>query len=161
MFVYFSPKFGTIDIDVLSIKQYQKGDKEMKCRFRCGCGNVFNGDENTQVCSACGRPLDLQNCGAIQLYRMGNMLGMAVGMGIYIDEQPFGHIGNKESVRLVVPYGSHKLHVTHSTNRRCNDPIITITPEAPVAFCKVHIKAGFAVNTMIIEPARPEDMPPV
>ena len=132
----------------------------MKLRYRCGCGNVFNGDETSRVCPACNRPLQTDNCGAIQIYRMGNMMGMAVGMGIYVDDVPFGHLGNKESVRLVLPYGSHKLHMTHSTNRRCNDPIITITPEAPVAFVKAHIEGAFTVK-IVIEQARPEDMPPV
>jgi len=131
----------------------------MKMRFRCGCGNVFNGTEQTTVCPGCGRPLDLNNCGAIQVYRMGNMVGMAVGMGIYVDEMPFGHLANKESVRLVVPYGTHKLHMTLSTNRNCNDPMITITPEAPVAFCKAHISGGF-VAKIVIEPANPQEMPP-
>ena len=131
----------------------------MKCRFRCGCGNVFNGDEHTQVCSSCGRTLDVANCGAIQLYRMGNMMGMAVGMGIHIDDIPFGYLANKESVRLVVPYGSHKIHVTHTTTRACNDPIVTITPEQPVAFMKAHFSGmGFKIT---VEPARPEEMPPV
>ncbi|MBR4580052.1 MAG: hypothetical protein IKO32_02340 [Lachnospiraceae bacterium] len=131
----------------------------MKCRFRCGCGNVFNGDEHTQVCSSCGRPLDVANCGAIQLYRMGNMMGMAVGMGVYIDDIPFGHLANKESARFVVPYGSHKIHVTHTSTRACNDPIVTITPEQPVAFMKAHFAAmGFKIA---VEPARPEEMPPV
>lgn len=131
----------------------------MKLRYRCGCGNVFNGDESTTACTSCGRPLDLNNCGAIQVYRMGNMVGMAVGMSIYIDGVPFGHLANKESVRLVVPYGQHKLHMALSTNRNCNDPIVTITPEAPVAFCKAHLTGAF-VTKIVIEPANPQEMPP-
>ncbi|MCR5292907.1 MAG: hypothetical protein K6E28_08525 [Eubacterium sp.] len=129
----------------------------MKCRFRCGCGNVFDGNEYTNVCPRCGRPLPVQNCGAIQLYRMGNIAGMAVGMGIYIDDVPFGHIANKESIRLIVPYGTHKIHVTHTTTRACNDPLVTVTPQMPVAFMKAHFAGmGFTIQ---VDFARPEEMP--
>jgi len=131
----------------------------MKCRFRCDCGNVFNGNEDTGVCPKCNRRLELANCGAIQIYRMGNFMGMAVGMGVYIDDQPFGHLANKECIRLVVPYGTHKIHVTHTSTRNCNDPLVTLTPEQPVAFMKAHFSSmGFAIT---VEPARPEEMPPV
>ncbi len=131
----------------------------MKCRFRCGCGNIFNGDENTMVCPKCQKPLDTANCGAIQLYRMGSFMGMAVGMGVYIDDMPFGHLANKESVRLVVPYGPHKIHVTHTSTRNCNDPIVEVTPQMPVAFMKAHFSdMGFKIT---VEPAAEKDMPPV
>ena len=131
----------------------------MRLRFRCRCGNVFNGDEHTFVCPNCHNQLQLNNCGAIQIYRMGNMMGMAVGMGVYVDDVPFGHIGNKESVRLVLPYGTHKVHMTHTTTRACNDPLITITPHAPVAYLKAHFSGmGFKIT---LDPARPEEMPPV
>ncbi len=131
----------------------------MKIRYRCSKGHVFNGDENTKVCAECGELLSLDNCGAVQLYRMGNMMGMAVGMGIYIDEVPFGHLANKESVRIVLPFGTHKIHMTHTSTRNCNDPTFTITPQAPLAFMKAHFGAmGFKI---VVEPAVPTDMPPV
>ena len=131
----------------------------MKCRFRCNCGKVFDGNENTQTCPACGNMLDTGNCGAIQVYRQGNFMGMAVGMGIYIDDQPYGHIANKGSVRVVVPYGAHKMHMTHTSTRACNDPLITVTPQAPVAFVKAHFAdMGFSIK---IDPANPSDMPPM
>lgn len=131
----------------------------MKMRFRCNAGHVFDGNEASQICPHCQTPLQLNDCGAIQLYRMGNMMGMAVGMGIYVDELPYGHIANKESIRIVLPYGAHKIHVTHTSTRACNDPIVTLTPEAPIAFMKARFGAmGFKI---VVEPAKPEDMPPM
>lgn len=131
----------------------------MKMRYRCPQGHVFNGNETTQICESCGAPLQLNDCGAIQLYRMGNMMGMAVGMGIYIDDVPYGHIANKESIRIVLPFGPHKIHVTHTSTRACNDPIVTLAPETPVAFMKAHFGAmGFKI---VVEPAKPEEMPPM
>lgn len=131
----------------------------MKMKFRCPQGHVFDGNEVTKFCDTCGSPLQLENCGAIQLYRMGNFMGCAVGMGIYIDEIPFGHIANKESVRLVLPFGAHKIHVTHTTTRACNDPIVMLTPEQPVAYMKAHFAAaGFKIN---VEFANPSEMPPM
>ena len=124
-------------------------------RHCCQQGHVFDGTEDQVTCPKCNSPLN--KGGYIQLYRMGNFMGMAVGMGVYVDEIPYGHIGNKQSIRISVPYGTHKLHVTHTTTRSCNDPLITITPEMPYAWCKCHFSAaGFAIT---VEPADPVSMP--
>ena len=124
-------------------------------RYRCGCGNVFDGDDSTSTCPKCGAPLTKE--GYIQMYRMGAFGGMAIGMGIYIDDIPCGHIANKQSLRIAVPYGSHKVHVTHTTTRNCNDPVFTVSPEYPYAWCKAHFsKAGFKI---IVDPASPDEMP--
>lgn len=131
----------------------------MKMRYRCPNGHVSDGDENVMFCASCGQPLAGPGYGAIQLYRMGNFVGAAVGMGIYIDDMPYGHIGNRESIRIVLPFGPHKIHVTHTTTRACNDPMVMLTPEAPIAFMKAHFSAaGFKIT---VEFARPEEMPPM
>lgn len=131
----------------------------MKMRFRCPAGHVFDGNETTTVCPTCGTPLQLANCGAIQMYRMGNYMGCAVGMGIYIDEVPFGHIGNCESLRIVLPFGPHKIHVTHTTTRACNDPIVVIDPANPIVYVKAHFRAmGFKIGVDVVDPST---MPPM
>ena len=127
----------------------------IKVRYRCMNGHVFNGSEDQFFCPTCNAPLPKD--GYIQLYRMGNFAGCAVGMGIYLNEMPFGHIGNKESIRISLPFGSYKMHVTHTSTRSCNDPIVTITPQIPVVYVKAHFAAaGFKIR---IEPANHEDMP--
>lgn len=131
----------------------------MKLRFRCEDGHVFDGNETTQTCLNCGKPLNLSNCGAIQMYRKGNFMGMAVGMGIYVDNLPYGHIANTESVRIVLPYGQHKLHVTHTSTRACNDPVVEISPAAPIAFVKAGFGAmGFKIN---VQQVAESEMPPM
>lgn len=127
----------------------------VKVRYRCDGGHVFDGSDSQTACPTCGAPL--KKGGFIQIYRMGNMMGCAVGMGIYIDSQPFGHLGNKESVRVSVPFGQHQVHLTHTATRASNMPVVTVTPEAPYAFCKASFaKAGFEIN---IAQASPDDMP--
>lgn len=124
-------------------------------RYRCPNGHVFDGNDAQTVCPTCGAPL--QKGGYIQIYRMGNYMGMAVGMGLYIDDIPCGHVGNKQSIRVSVPYGSHKVHMTHTTTRACNDPICTVTPQYPYVYCKARFAAGgFRIA---IEPASPSEMP--
>lgn len=126
-------------------------------RYCCPNGHAFDGTEQNGVCPTCGAPL--QKGGFIQLYRMGNYMGSMVGMGIYIDDIPFGHIANQQSLRISVPFGPHKVHVTHTTTRKCNDPVFTVSPQAPYVWCKAHfVKAGFAIQ---IDPASPADMPQV
>ena len=124
-------------------------------RYRCPNDHVYDAGEGETVCRTCGAPLPTG--GYIQLYRMGNYMGCAVGMGVYIDDAPCGHLANKQSIRISVPYGNHKVHVTHTTTRKCNDPIFTVTPEYPYVWCKAHFsKAGFAIT---VEQANPQDMP--
>ena len=130
----------------------------MKMRYRCPAGHVFNADENAQLCTECGQPLQLGNCGAIHLYRMGNPSGAMYGMGIYVDGVPYGHIACTESVRVVVPFGQHKIHMTLATNRRCNDPVVNITPQAPVVYCKARMSFW---GKLIVEEADPSTFPPM
>ncbi len=127
----------------------------VKARFRCVNGHVFDGNDQTCICPKCQVPL--QKDGYIQLYRKGNMVGCAVGMGIYINNVPYGHIGNKESIKIYLPFGQYMLHVTHTTTRTCNDPIIMLSPQCPVVYTKAHFSsAGFKIT---IEEASPSDMP--
>ena len=124
-------------------------------RYRCPAGHVFDGAEGQTTCPTCGA--DLPRGGLIQIYRMGSFSGMAVGMGVYIDDVPCGHLGNKQSIRISVPYGAHKIHMTHTTTRACNDPIVNITPEYPYVWCKAHFAAaGFRIQ---IDFADPSTMP--
>lgn len=126
-------------------------------RYRCPQGHTFDGNESITQCPTCGAVLN--KGGYIQMYRCGNYMGMAVGMGIYIDDVPFGHIGNKQSLRISVPFGTHKVHVTHTTTRACNDPLLTVTPESPYVWCKARfVRAGFKIN---VDMANPQDMPVV
>ena len=134
-----------------------KNFSNVTVRYRCPNGDVFDGTEQQTACPKCGAPL--AKGGYIQMYRMGNYMGSAVGMGVYIDDVPCGHIANKQSIRISVPFGSHKVHVTHTTTRKCNDPVFTVTPQAPYVWCKAHFsKGGFAIA---VEPANPQDMPEV
>ena len=124
-------------------------------RRMCSCGNVFDGGEAQNTCPSCGAVIP--GGAIIHIYRMGNFAGMAVGMGIYIDDVPCGHLANKQSIRISVPYGPHKIHMTHTTTRACNDPVFELSPQAPYAF----LKAPFAGGGFRIagEPAMPTEMP--
>ena len=126
-------------------------------RHLCPSGHVTDGNESLTACPNCGYVYPAG--GIIQIYRMGNFAGAAVGMGIYIDDVPCGHLGNKQSIRISVPYGQHKVHMTHTTTRACNDPIFDISPYNPYVFCKAHFaSAGFRIA---VDPATPDSMPTV
>ena len=132
------------------------GRFRVKCP-RCGHVQDINGPCGCVKCSAELKPQP----GEIRMYRMGNFFGAAGGFGVYIDEQPFGHIGNRETVAYSLPFGTHKVHVAAGMNRKCTDMLITLSPEAPVGFLKVRMKVGFLTNKFIIEPSMPEEMPPL
>lgn len=128
-------------------------------RAKCSCGHVCDIPGNAP-CPKCGNPITLPPEGMIQIYRMGSPIGVAVGYGIYINGVPCGHLANKQSIRIPVAYGSYTLHFTCGATRRCQDLVVNITPENPVAYVKARIKPGFWTNSIIAEPASPQDMPP-
>lgn len=128
-------------------------------RMKCpSCGNVQN-MLASGPCGKCGALLNTEQPAAIAMYRMGNFMGMANGFGIYINEQPYGAIGNKESIVIPLPYGDYKLHVVCGMNRKCNDPVFRLSPEDPYVCVKVHMKPGFIQNSFVIERVDPATMP--
>ncbi len=132
-----------------------------KFRVKCpSCGTVLNVPAGS-ACTKCGSGLDFEEPGMIEIYRMGNFVGSAVGYGIYLNDQPMGHVADRESVFIPVPYGTYKLHFTCGMNRKCNDPVFEVTPEDPRVCVKVHIKMGFITNKLVAERVSPDTMPKV
>lgn len=128
-------------------------------RIKCpSCGNVVDVAGNT-TCAKCQNPLVLPEDGVVQIYRKGSPLGVAVGMGIYLNDIPLGHLANTESIRIPVTYGHYKLHMTHGMNRRCKDQEFDITPDNRYAFMKAHLKMGLITNKVVIEPSTADQMP--
>ena len=130
-------------------------------RVKCpGCGKVADLPMGAP-CPSCHAPMPPLPNSFIQIYRMGSPIGMAVGYGLYINGEPYGHIGNRQSICVPLPYGSYNLHFTCGMTRRCQDLVVLLTPETPAGFVKAHIRMGFWTNKIIAEPALPEDMPPM
>ena len=127
-------------------------------RMKCACGHVENIAPGG-VCPRCKRPAEFPEEGMILLYRKGSPLGVAGGFGIYLNGEPMGHIGNKETVFIPLKYGTYNLHVAAGMNRRCNDFQLELTPENPKAFVKVWMKPGFWTNSFVLEHATAEEMP--
>lgn len=105
-------------------------------RLKCpSCGEVMNAAGFCN-CTKCGTPIRYNGWGMLQIYRMGSPVGIAAGYGIYLDGQPYGHLANKESIRIPLPMGTHTLHMTCGMTRRCEDLTFTLTPEAPGRLCQ-------------------------
>ena len=128
-------------------------------RVKCSkCGEIIN-LPGSGPCPKCGALLSVDAPASISLYRMGNMMGAATGFGLYVNEVPYGAIANRESLVLPLPYGSYKLHIVCGMNRKCNDPVVNLTPGDPHVCMKVHMKVGFIQNTFILERVDPSTMP--
>ena len=128
-------------------------------RIKCpNCGELSNLPGNAP-CPKCGAPISVETQGAIALYRMGSFVGVANGFGIYINNVAYGAIGNRESLIFPLPYGTYQLHVVCGMNRKCNDPVITLSPEDPYVCMKVHKKMGFVQYSFILERVDPSTMP--
>ncbi len=127
-------------------------------RIRCPrCGKVT--DVKGDVACGCGTLLTPKADGMIRIYRMGSPVGVAAGFGIYLNNTPVGHIGNKQTVNIPVPFGTYNLHMASGMNRRCQDLVINISPENPIAGVKASIKMGVWSNTFVLTPAEPESIP--
>ena len=127
-------------------------------RVKCSCGNVLNIFPGA-ICDKCRQPVNIPVDGVIYLYRKGSPFGIAGGFGVYLDGQPLGYIGNKETIRIPVNYGTHNLHVACGMNRRCNDMVVNITPQSRFGFLKVWMRPGFWSNSFVLEASTPEEIP--
>ena len=128
-----------------------------KLRFKCPhCGEVFNAHAVTDTCPNCKQPVCQAEEGRIYIYRQGSVYGVAGGFGLYINGESYGHIGNKELLCLPVKYGTYNIHSAVGMSRKCQDLQVTLTPENPVAYTKVYIKAGFWTNSFVVEPMDPK-----
>ena len=127
-------------------------------RVKCKCGEVLNVYPGS-VCPECKQPLEIPPDGMISLYRMGSPLGVAGGFGIYIDGEPMGYIGNRETIHIPLPYGEHNIHVAVGMSRSCTDLRVNLTPNNRIAYAKVRIKPGFWANSFVVEPSTAAEMP--
>lgn len=127
-----------------------------KIRIKCPhCGEAKNIHSITDACPKCNQPLGIAEEGTIYIYRQGSPYGIAGGFGLYLNGQPYGHIGNKELLRIPVKFGTYNIHSAVGMSRKCRDLEVNITPENPVAYTKVYIKAGFWTNSFVVEPVDP------
>lgn len=130
-----------------------------KYRIKCPkCGEITN-LVGTDSCPKCGTRIDLEHAGMLHLYRMGNFLGSAAGFGLYINGEAYGHIGNKETLSIPLPYGHYTLHVVSGVSRKCNDPEFDLSEQEPTICMKVHLKPGVIRNSFVVERADPSTMP--
>ena len=130
-----------------------------KYRIKCpNCNEVAN-LSGSGACPKCGSLISVDTPAQFRLYRMGSPYGAANAFSIYINNTPYGKIGNKESLTFPLPYGDYMIHITCGMNRKCNDPVVRLTPDNPLACMKVHLKPGFFQNSCILESADPSTMP--
>ena len=130
-----------------------------KIRIKCPhCGDASNVHTVNDACPECKKPLGLVEEGNIYIYRQGSPYGIAGGFGLFINEQPYGYIGNKELLRIPVKYGTYNIHSAVGMSRKCQDLQVTITPENPVVYTKVYIKPGFWANSFVVEYVDPSTL---
>ena len=123
-----------------------------KIRIKCPlCGDASNVHTVQDVCPECKRPMDLVEEGNIYIYRQGSVYGVAGGFGLYINGEPYGHIGNRELLRIPVKFGTYNIHSAVGMSRKCRDLEVTVSPENPNVYTKVYIKPGFLTNTFVVE----------
>ncbi|MBQ9814154.1 MAG: hypothetical protein IKH67_01950 [Lachnospiraceae bacterium] len=125
------------------------------------CGKAANVPVGPQYTCSCGSVNATPQGGLLYIYRMGNFVGAAIGMSIYLNENPVGAIANKETVCIPLGYGTYKLHMAHGPSRKCNDPVFEISAANPVVYMKAHIKPGAFTNTILIDPCAASEMPGV
>ena len=126
-------------------------------RVKCPhCQNVLNIPVGDNTCPKCKNDIPVSVEACIYLYRQGSPVGVANGFGIYINGEPYGHIGNTETVCMPLPYGTYNIHCALGMNRKCRDLQVTLTPENRQAFAKVHMRMGFWTNSFVVEPMDPK-----
>ena len=109
-----------------------------KIRVKCPyCGEASNVYSANDPCPKCHQSVNASEEGSIYIYRQGSPYGIAGGFGLYINDQPFGYIGNKELLCIPVKFGTYNIHSAVGMSRKCRDLSVSITPENPVVYTKV------------------------
>jgi len=131
-------------------------------RVKCSaCGKVQNAKRN-YVCQQCGcsQNVDINNHGFLQLYRMGNYMGMASPESIYLNGEGMGMIGNTETVVIELAPGVYNLHVAMNILRNCEDIMVKIEPGKTV-YVKSQLKMGMIKNKIVLFEVSASEMPPI
>ncbi|MBE6808095.1 MAG: hypothetical protein E7524_01355 [Ruminococcaceae bacterium] len=93
-----------------------------KIRIKCPhCGEAKNVLSVNDICPNCKQPLGLSEEGSIYIYRQGSVYGVAGGFGLFINNQPYGYIGNKELLRIPLKFGTYIIHSAVGMSRKCRD----------------------------------------
>lgn len=118
-------------------------------RLKCTkCGHIADYQSDLK-CLNCGAELTNNSEGSVYIYRDPAFVGFAAGYGVYINNQPYGHIGNGETAIIPLPFGKYTVHLTCGMTRNCEDATIELTKEKPEAFVNAKIKTGFWSNKII------------
>ncbi len=127
-------------------------------RVKCSCGEVANAAVGS-VCDKCKKPLEFAPDALFTLYRKGSPMGIAGGFGLYINGEPYGYIGNRETLKIPLKYGKYNIHIAAGMSRDCNDMVIDLNPNNRFAYAKVWMRPGFWTNSFVLETATADEMP--
>lgn len=135
-------------------------------RFKCPkCGTVQDVEGDAR-CWKCHTMVLLPRDGVIQLYRTPSCLGIGRSMEIFLNGNHLGYLGYNKTIRIPVPYGhyhvmmkflNYKLSKYKGIGLECD-----VTPDHRIVYFKAaRCIPGFGTNTVILEPATAEEMPPL
>lgn len=132
-------------------------------RFKCpNCGKVQDvlGDA---PCRKCHTIVTLPKDGLIQIYRMASCGGWRCYMEVFLNGIRLGTLNYEDVTRIPVPYGHYQVMAKFLDRRlshyKGQGLEFDVTPYNRI----VNLKAarcipGYGTNTVILEPAMPEEM---
>ena len=129
--------------------------------------NIKQDDSAGYPCSSCGSAYAYG--GQVLLYRMGNPMPQCAisGCDIIIDGVNYGHIKNRESVRIMLSSGVHTIGCTGVIRgaNQSNQFQINITPESCNYAFKLSVIYGgpttFSKNRYKLDACQPEEIPDI
>ena len=135
-------------------------------RVKCpNCGTVQDlpGDG---PCWKCKTIIGLPRDGIIQIYRMASCRGIERSMEIFLNGIRLRCVKYNNVVRIPVPYGHYHVMVKFLDYKLSKYKGIglefDVTPENRVVNLKAaRVIPGYMTNTVILEYALPEEMPPL
>lgn len=89
--------------------------------------------------------------GELTIFRKGHYMGCDKKFKVYLNNQLYGEIDNKELVKFYLPYGAYTLHFECGLTKKCKDITIEITLQEPKVYVLTSVKASFWKNHIVIE----------
>ena len=127
-----------------------------KLRVNCPhCGTTADLHCENATCVKCCELLEYPKEASLYIYRLGSMYLHPCKFRVYINDEMFGFIGNRELIRVPLKYGTYNIRSTLGVDNDCYGMQVTLTEENPAAYVRVRIKSGMKAR-LFVEPMDPK-----
>ena len=117
----------------------------------------------TAICSNCRVPLVLDQPASIILQRIHDPQYVPSKkrhheFNVFINNRYCGQIKHFQTLTFLLPYGSYQFRVESGIDRKCNQPVITLSQRNSLACLQLYEKRGLLMTSFVLKSVPPSGM---